>query len=166
MADAVGLAALIIQVISIGVQASVYLHNFADTVSSAGKALKEISNDISLTTSILEQLKILLDSEKNRGTASEEVFLTAEAIVKECSNVFDAIVALIKKQFPDLTTDHRKRSKLSFLKWPIIQSKIEIVRSNLEKHKTKLILMTQVLTLAKMAVSQSVLRFLFFLTSS
>ena len=157
MADALGLAASIIQVVSTGVQASVYLYNFAATVSSAGKTLKEISNDISLTTGILEQLKIVLESEKDCGTASEEAFSAAEALVKECSNVFDAIVALIKKHFPDLATDHRKRSKLNFLKWPIIQPKIEIMRSNLEKHKTKLILMTQVLTLAKMAVSQLVL---------
>ena len=158
MADAFGLAASIIQVVSTGVQASAYLYGFADTVSSADKALKEISNDISLTTRVLEQLKKVLESEKARDTASAEALSAAEALVKECSSVFDAIVALIKKHFPDLTTDRRKRLKLSFLKWPIIQPKIEVLRLNLEKHKTKLILMTQVLTLAMMAVSQSVLR--------
>lgn len=154
MADGLGLAASIIQIVSTGVQASVYLYNFADTVSSAGKALKEISDDISLTTSVLQQLQAILESEKQHGTASKEALSAAEALVQECSKIFESIVALTKKHFPP---DHRKRAKLNFLKWPIIQPKIEIMRSNLEKHKTKLILMTQVLTLAKMAVSQSVL---------
>lgn len=156
MADAVGLAASIAQIVSTGVQASVYLYNFAETVSSAGKALKEISSDISLTTSVLQQLKTVLESEKDHETASKEAFSAAEALIQECSNTFEAIVTLIKKQFPDLGPGHRTRSKLNLLKWPIIQPKIEAMRSNLEKHKTKLILMTQVLTLAKMAVSQLV----------
>lgn len=156
MADAVGLAASIAQIVSTGVQASVYLYNFAETVSSAGKALKEISSDISLTTSVLQQLKTVLESEKDHETASKEAFSAAEALIQECSNTFEAIVTLIKKQFPDLGPRHRTRSKLNLLKWPIIQPKIETMRSNLEKHKTKLILMTQVLTLAKMAVSQLV----------
>ncbi len=156
MADAVGLAASIVQIVSTGVQASVYLYNFAETVSSAGKAVREISSDISLTTSVLEQLKIMLESEKDHETASKEAFSAAETLIQECSNIFEAIVALIEKHFPDLGPGCRRRSKLNFLKWPVIQPKIELMRSNLEKHKTKLILITQVLTLAKMAVSQLV----------
>ncbi len=156
MADAIGLAASIVQIVSTGVQASVYLYSFAETVSSAGKAVKEISSDIALTTSVLEQLKTILESEKEHETASKEAFSAAEALIQECSNIFEAVVTLIQKHFPDLGPGHRTRSKLNFLKWPIIQPKIELMRSNLEKHKTKLILMTQVLTLAKMAVSQFV----------
>ena len=154
MADGIGLAASIVQVVSTGLQASIYLYNFAETVSSAGKALKEISNDISSTTSVLEQLRSILETEKNQGTASKEALSAAESLIQECSNDFEAVVSLIKKQFPDLGPRCRKRTKLNYLKWPIIRPKIDIMRSNLEKHKTQLILMTQVLTLAKIAVSQ------------
>ena len=135
MAEAIGLAASILQIVSTGVQASVYLYNFADTVSSAGKSLKEIACDISFTTSILEQLRTTLESERHHGTASKEALWQAEALVNECSNIFEAIMALIKKHFPEAEKSQRKRSKLNALKWPFIQPKIEVMRSNLEKHK-------------------------------
>lgn len=157
MVDAIGLAASIVQIVSTGVQVSVYLYNFAETVSSAGKALKEISNDIAFTASVLDQLRQTLESEKHHGTASKEALLTAQNLVKECSNLFEAILALIKKHFPRAEESQRKRTKLDALKWPFIQPKIEVMRSNLEKHKTKLILMTQVLTFAKIAASELVL---------
>lgn len=160
MADILGLIASILQVISTGVQTSLYLYNFAETVSSAGRSLKEISSDVSFTTSILEQLKNVLESEKQNGTASKEALLTAESLAKECSNVFEAINGLITKHFPAADPNHCKKSKrssrMNALKWPFIQPKIEVHRMNLEKHKTKLILMTQVLTYAKMAASESV----------
>ena len=157
MADALGLAASIIQVVSTGVQVSVYLYNFAGQVSSAKKALQEVSNDISFTTNVLEQLRATLESEKQNGVASKESLLTAEALVNECSSIFEAIMALIKKHFPQPEKAHSKRAKLDALKWPFIQPRIEAMRSNLEKHKTKLILMVQVLTFAKMVASELVL---------
>ena len=161
MAEVLGLTASILQVVTAGVQVSLYLYTFAETVSSAGKALKDISNDISFTTTILEQLGHVLESEKHSPTASKEALLTAESLVKECENVFDAINALVRKHFshpePDKskTFQSRRTSRMNALKWPFIQPKMELHRSNLEKHKTKLILMTQVLTYAKMAASES-----------
>ena len=157
MADALGLAASIIQVVSTGVQVSVYLYNFAEKVSSARKALQEVSNDISFTANILEQLRATLESEKQNRIASKESLSTAEALVNECSGIFEAIMTLIKKHFPQPEKMHSKRARLDALKWPFIQPRIEVMRSNLEKHKTKLILMVQVLTFAKLIASESVL---------
>ncbi|MCJ1394795.1 Serine active site containing protein 1 [Xylographa bjoerkii] len=154
MAEALGVAASILQIVSTGVQVSLYLYNYAETVSSAGKALKEISDDITFTTSVLEQLKTTLESEKHYGTASKEALSTADILVRECSNVFEAIMALVKKHFPEPRKGQRSSSRLNNLKWPFIQPKIENLRSKLEKHKTKLILMTQVLTFAKIAASE------------
>ncbi|MCJ1433247.1 Serine active site containing protein 1 [Xylographa pallens] len=154
MAEALGLAASILQIVSTGVKVSLYLYRFAETVSSAGKALKEISDDIAFTTSVLEQLRTTLESEKHHGTASTEALSTADLLVRECSNVFEAIMALVKKHFPEPQEGQRSIARLNSLKWPFIQPKIESLRSKLEKHKTKLILMTQVLTFAKIAASE------------
>ena len=162
MAEVLGVTASILQVVTTGVQVSLYLYSFAETVSSAGKAMKDISNDISFTTTILKQLGHILESEKQNQTASKEALLTAQSLVKECENVFDAINSLIRKHFPkpesekSKSSQSRRTSRMNSLKWPFIQPKIELHRSNLEKHKTKLILMTQVLTYAKMAASESV----------
>jgi len=151
---AVGLAASILQIVSTGLQASVYLYNFAETVSSAGRTLKEIADDISFTTSFLEQLRVVLESERYYGTATMEALTTADRLVRECSIDFETIMALLKKHFPAPEPGRTKRAKLNSLKWPFLLPKIEVMRSNLEKHKTKLILMTQVLTYAKIAASE------------
>ncbi|MCJ1402305.1 Serine active site containing protein 1 [Xylographa trunciseda] len=63
-------------------------------------------------------------------------------------------MALVKKHFPEPREGRRSSVRLNNLKWPFIQPKIENLRSKLEKHKTKLILMTQVLTFAKIAASE------------
>jgi len=131
---AVGLAASIVQIISTGIQASVYLYNFAETVSSAGKALREIADDISFTTSVLEQLRAILESERHYGTATKEALTTADHLVRECSAVFETIMTLLKKHFPAPEPGRTKRAKLNTLKWPFLQPKIEVMRSNLETH--------------------------------
>ena len=162
MAEALGTAASIIQVVSLGLQVSVYLYNFAETVSSAGKAIKELSDDISFTTQILEQLRAVLESEEQNGTVSKEALATAKNLVQECSHSFTCINDIIKKYFAEPERGKSKRarglgaSRLSSLKWPFVQPRIEAQRTNLERHKTKIILMTQVLTYAKLAASKLV----------
>lgn len=154
MADVLGLSASILQVIGTGVQVSVYLYTFAETVSSAEKSIKEISDDILFTTSVLEQLRAILESERQHRTASKEAISTAENLANECSNVFGDIQTLLEKHFPKGKSKGSQR--LNALKWPFIQPKIELYRANLEKHKTKLILMAQVLAYAKMVASELV----------
>ena len=160
MAEALAVASLILQVVSTGFPVSVYLSRFIETVSAAGKAIKEISDDISLTTQILEQLRAVLVYEKQNGTVSKEALATAENMVHECSKSFTCIEAIVKKHFsepgigsprPDISG-----SRLHALKWPFIQPKIQVQRENLEKHKTRIVLMTQVLTYAKVAASEYV----------
>jgi hypothetical protein len=151
---AVGLAASILQIISTGIQASVYLYNLAEAVSSTGSTLKEIADDISFTTSVLEQLKAILESERYYGTATKEALTTADRLVRECSTVFEKIMALLKKHFPVPEFGGKKVAKLTYLRYTFLLPKIEVMHSNLEKHKTKLILMVQVLTYAKIVASE------------
>ena len=121
---AVGLAASILQIVSTGVQASVYLYKFAETVSSAGKALKEVADDISFTTNVLEQPRTMLESERHHGTATKEALTTADYLVRKCSTVFEAIVALLEKHFPAPEPGRTKRARLNNLKWPFLHRRL------------------------------------------
>ena len=158
MADVLGIAASILQVIQTGVQVSICLYTFAETVSSAGKAIKELYDDIQSTNKVLDQLKIILESEKLNGTASEGALADAESTVNDCLKVFNAIDELIRKHALEPVTPTPSKTpwktRLNALKWPMIQPKVRLYRSSLQKHKTNLILMTQTLAYAKLVASE------------
>lgn len=79
---------------------------------------------------------------------------TAEAVARECSNVFQEMDTLLLRKVPQLkagSTDKKARAKtlLEHLKWPAIKRKIEILNCNLDRLKSTLTLMLEVINYAQ-----------------
>ena len=152
----IGPLASVIQVASTSVQLSIFLYTFADNVSITGKAVKGLANDVAFTASILDQFQVVLDPERQERTVSREALEIVDSLVEGCSNDFTEIALLVGKHFRKTSEKQIRKRRLTMetLKWPFIQPKIDVLRSNFEKHKTKLILMAQVLTFAKVVASK------------
>lgn len=93
---------------------------------------------------MLNELGENLKYDKQTGIASDNAIKTADEVVHECSEVFREIDIALDKGTGKGTA---KRS-LGRLKWPFLQPKMELLRSNLERLKSTLILMLHVLTYA------------------
>ena len=151
----IGVVASIVQIADIGLRLSLRLYTFGETVASADGSVSAISNDISFTSSILKELGHALEDDK-AGICSDNAIKTAEAVVQECSKAFQEMDDLLLKKVPYLrvqATSLEKKSRatviLERLRWPTIKGKIECLRSNLDRMKSTLMLMLNVIIYAK-----------------
>ena len=148
------LVASIIQVADKGLRLSLRLYAFGETVASADRSILTISKDVSLTSSVLQELRNVFDSYSGR-ICSDNATCTAKQTVQECSNVFQEMDDLLLKKAPRLKlgcTDKIARAErmLERLQWPAIKGKIELLNCNLEKMKSTLTLMLNVIIYAQL----------------
>lgn len=145
-----GLIASVFQIASCGLKLSITLYTFAETVSAADKNIKHIAKDVSLTSAVLNELGTSLVSEKQRMVTSDNAIKTAEEVVHECSQVFTEIEATLQKGMKKAGSGKPGLGRLGLekLKWPFLQPKMELLRSNLERLKSTLILLLNVLAYA------------------
>ena len=150
------LVASIVQVADIGLRLSLRLYTFGETVATADRSILTISKDVSLTSSVLKELGDVFDGDQGR-IRSDNATATAKEVVRECQNVFQEMDDLLLKKAPYMKLglackDRRARAEkmLERLQWPAIKGKIELLNCNLEKMKSTLTLMLNVIIYAQL----------------
>lgn len=170
----IGLVASVIQIADTGIKLSITLYTFAETVLTADKSIKEIASDVSLTSSVLEELGQNLKKDQKSRLCSDNAVRTAEGIVKECGIIFKQInetlqTTLNKIKPPAGGGKGKGKGKdgaqggrtmavaaLERLKWPFLQPKMQLLRSNLDRLKSTLVLMLNVITYARKVAEEYV----------
>jgi hypothetical protein len=157
----IGLIASIIGIASVGIKLSITLYAFSETVSTAHDDIKNIARDVSLTSSVLDELAANLKNDEQARLYSGTALATAQTVVKDCEGVFGEIEAALRKAMERMSKgevgsgEKRKKggkvvlSAMEKLKWPFLQPKMELLRGNLERLKSTLVLMLNVLTYAR-----------------
>jgi len=150
----VGLIGTIIGIAGAGIKLSITLYTFSETVSTAHAEIKNVARDVSLTSAVLEELGASLRQDDHAKLYSDSALRTAKDVVKECEVVFSDINVVMGKAMDSSSKRGLKKGKLALsalerLKWPFLQPKMEMLRSNLERLKSTLVLMLNVLTYAR-----------------
>ena len=155
-----GIIASVVQIADVGLRLSIKLYTFGEIVASADRSVISISKDVSLTSGVLKELGQILDSDRETRTFSENAVQTADGIVKECLGVFQEMESILVKKLPALahgdSGDGRSGQRankatvmLERLKWGYLQPKLQLLRSNLDRLKSTLLLMLNVITYAR-----------------
>ena len=151
-----GVIASVIQIADVGLKLSTKLYDFAGTVTSADKDIASISRDVKLTSTVLKDLGDTLERDKESRVVNENAVQTADGVVKECLEVFREMDEIFLKRTPLLRQADeadkatRGRKMMERLWWPYIKSKVLLLRSNLERLKSTLLLMLNVITYARL----------------
>ncbi|KAK5197480.1 hypothetical protein LTR99_007850 [Exophiala xenobiotica] len=161
MADE-GLAGTLIGIARAGIKLSVTLHNFSETVTTAQTEIKSIANNVSLTASVLHELGVKLDQDDDDDDDDEGHQLysssatgTARDAARECESVFREINVIITKAMQSAAERGAKNGKvpalspLERMKYPFLQPKMELLGANLERLKSTLVLLLNVLSYAR-----------------
>jgi hypothetical protein len=154
MAEA-GLVATIVGIAGAGVKLSITLYTFSETVATASSEIKNVARDVSLTSSVLEQLGANLKQDEQAKLYSGSAVQTAKDVMTECEAVFQEIDGVLAKATDSVAKRWpRKGGKVALsamdrLKWPFLQPKMALLRGNLERLKSTLVLMLNVLTYAR-----------------
>ena len=149
-----GIAASVLQIADIGLRLSLRLYTFGETVASADKSIISISKDVSLTSNVLKELGQTLDRDQSSRICSPHGVSMADSIVKECMEIFQEMDQVLVKKFANTKSVEKDRmvkaiQTLDRLRWPFIKSRMELLTSNLERQKTTLVLLLNVIALAK-----------------
>ena len=149
-----GIIASVAQIADLGVRLSLRLYTFGETVASADNSISAISKDVSLTSSVLRELGQTLEKDQQSRLCSQNALETADGIVKECFEIFQSMDKSLAKSMSRLGLQNGQRgaktvAALERLKWPFLQPKMQLLRSNLERLKSTLLLMLNVLTYAR-----------------
>lgn len=145
MAEVIGLLASILQVSSFGLLLGQTLSNYGSSVAGADKRLKGLDKDINFTSHVITELGALLKDPRIQALVSERSISLAIDAVAECDAIFQAM--------EDVIANIRRNGKG---KWKIYfrESKIELLRSNLDRMKGNLQLLLQVITSASQLTSE------------
>ena len=140
----------IIQIADVGLRLSVKLFAFAETVASADKAIVFTSKDVSLTSSVLKEVGEVLRKDQPSRTYSAEAIRTATAVVTECSEVFQEMEKILVEKVPNISSNRGDRTSrttmaLERFKWPYWQPKLQLLRSNLDRLRSTLLVMLNVI---------------------
>ena len=104
----------------------------------------------------MKELGQILDKDRGSRIFSENAVQTADGVVKECLEVFQEMENILVKKLPSLAGkgkegrggERAKRATilLERLKWGYLQPKLQLLRSNLDRLKSTLLLMLNVIT--------------------
>ena len=147
--EILGIAASVLQIADLGGKLSVKLFTFARKIKNADRSIDRISQDIAATGAILHQLGSELKRDEQLRLCSQEAVSTARNLVDECNKIFvDLNKAL------DGSKSQTQGCKLVLgwkdrLKYPFLEPQIDLLRSNLERLKSSLVVMLNVMIFAE-----------------
>ena len=150
MAELAAVAA-IIQIADIGFRLSIRLFSFAESVANADQAIISTSKDVSLTSSVLKEVGEVLKKDQSVRTYSANAIKTASDIVTECSEVFEAMEKVLVERFPNSSSHCRDKGSrtamaLERFKWSYWQPKLQLLTGNLDRLRSTLLVMLNVIT--------------------
>ena len=163
-----GLIASVIGVAGAGIKLSITLYTFSETVATAAGSIKAIAKDVSLTSAVLEELGSNLKHDEQARLYSANALKTAQTVIVDCEAVFKQIDGALSKSMERigrLATSEKGKGKsgkvvlsaMERLKWPFLQPKMQELRANLERLKSTLVLMLNVLTYARQVQTEYVM---------
>ena len=151
--DGVSVAASIVGIATLGVQLSIKVITLKEQVATASDRISTVANDVSLTSSILQQLVDIIKEQPgsdNPSVLSKSGLETTRTSAEVCKRIFEEVEDAVAKASEMLkASKHRvgEKVKLSVLekaKWPFLQPGLEILRTELREAKNTLMLMLQV----------------------
>lgn len=97
--EVLGVVASILQIADLGAKLSVKLCTFYRTVKVANQSMQDLSCNVSLTCSILNELAKALEQDDQAKLFSEQAFRIAQEVLQECKAVFQQIENAIEKTY-------------------------------------------------------------------
>lgn len=147
MAEAIGLVASVVQLAGTGLKLSQALYQYADGVANADRRIREIAKEIRLTSFVIEELGNIFKRDDTLNLISSSAIATANETLRECSELFGEIETTLTKS---------GKGKMGRLMLPFRENKIELQRNHIDKLKSTLQLMMQVLLHAHRVASDRI----------
>ncbi|PLB52431.1 hypothetical protein P170DRAFT_402612 [Aspergillus steynii IBT 23096] len=145
--EILGVIAGTLQLAEIGAKLSVKLCLFYREIKDANQSMQSLSSHMSLTSNILHELGITLQQDEHVKNCSEQMILSAQDVLDECKTVFKHIEETIEKQKPGDEKGFLQRG-IRKITVALLERDLDVLKSALERLKSTMLLMLQVLMYA------------------
>jgi hypothetical protein len=145
------LASSISRMAATGTGLTIALLSYTGEVTNADKNMADLAGDVGLTSNVLTSVGSFLAEKDNSSLPSPQALKDAQSILARCHDTFDEIKSMVDnnvKSKTDLIGKAKYGKKARFW-WPVKSNKAELLKTRLESLKTSLLLLLQVLSLAK-----------------
>jgi hypothetical protein len=144
--NVLGVAASVLEISDLAAKVSVRLLTLSRKIKDAIKPIEALSKDIAATGAVLHQLGRQLKKDEDVQIGSSTLATTVDDLVEECNKVFDSIDKAL-----DGNTSGSKAilGLLHYVQFASLEPEIALLDSNLERLRTPLALMLNVLIYAE-----------------
>lgn len=157
--DGISAAASILGIATAGIQISIKLITFSNQVGTAPSRIRNIGNDVSLTSGVLQQLGDLMkakisDDDDKTSIFSPSGLESTKASAEACNGIFHDLKHALERASKQIRTNSENLggkvvlSTVERLKWPFLQPGFDDLRADLRESRETLMLILQVTTLA------------------
>ena len=153
MAELLGAASGLLSVAEVGFSLASTLYRYASSVKAAEKELKAIAKDVELTSKVLKQTHEQLQKDQDAKLCSNEAINLTGEVLTGCRDAFQEVDNELKRSIKTDAAGKSIVSMTSRLRFPLKSSRMEVLRANLEKLKTTLLLMLSVLAYGRKMMS-------------
>ena len=156
--EILGIAAGVVQIAELGGKLSVKLFTFTRKIKNADRNIDSISQDIAATGAVLQQLGNELKKDEKLRLCSPEAIATARSLMQECHRVFKELDDAVDGKGKGFGSGTKVILGLKQrLKYPFLEPQIDMLKANLEKLKSSLLVMLNVLIFAEQLKKYDVL---------
>lgn len=143
--EAIGIVASVVQIADIGCRLSVKLCTFGHKIKHADQNISNISNDVALTCNVLRELGDNFKKDEQTKLCNNNAIAAAEKVIAECKKVFTDLESALDGDSGKGVLKRLGRG----IKFSLVEPQIELLRSNLERLKSTLLLMLNVIIYAE-----------------
>ncbi|KAL9079359.1 MAG: hypothetical protein Q9157_001746 [Trypethelium eluteriae] len=149
-----GIAASIVQIVSLGTKLSFSFYRLASSVSNATNDVNRVAKGVNLFCLMLKQVGATLrDDDTQEPIHSAEALETVQEIIQQCSSVFGELRSML--EHCGWAEDHMELSRIQKVRWTVKRPKVEYVLGHLDSLKLTLAVMMQTLQAARvLAISR------------
>jgi hypothetical protein len=139
----------IVRIAAVGTRLSTTLLSYSNAVADADKNMARIAGDVALTSNVLRSVGNFLKEKDNDTVATPSALEDANSMLKGCNDIFAEIKEIIDKNAKTNVDGRQGLKKRAKLSWPANSQHVELLQSRLERLKSSLMLLLQVLSVAK-----------------
>ncbi|KAL4865724.1 hypothetical protein BDV12DRAFT_199909 [Aspergillus spectabilis] len=151
--EILGNVAAAIQIAELGSRLSMKLYTHHHKLKNADKSIRSLSRDVALTCNVMQQLGDSLNEDSEAQLHSPEAFSTAQEVLDECQGVYKDIDNAIRP-----TVNEPKPSRLVSITQRFSDvrrdSYLAMLGSNLERLKSTMLFMLNVIIYARQICSK------------
>lgn len=147
-----GIATSILQVAEIGFSLAKNLYRCAQDVKNAKSEVRKVASEINITSKVLQNFGDILNDENAKALCSPQLQIDAQQTLDECRAAFGELnmtLGPFRKPENGGVISNKAR-----LKWSTSKSKTKAYQARLERLKSSLSLMLEILRFAKDTKSQ------------